>query len=198
MRRSRPVRRGQPPRVARRARLGGFQFVDSIVGGAIPRQYIPAVERGLDEAMANGGVFSFPGRRRACRMLRRQGPLGRLQRDGLRAAAAAGLKDAMTAAGAIVLEPIHAVTIDVPSDHQGDVLGDLSARRGRVQGTDLLRTGPHASKPSFPRSELARYAVVLRSLTAGRGRFSSVHDHYDVLPSHLVAAATATLESDHP
>ncbi|MEZ5216693.1 MAG: elongation factor G [Ilumatobacteraceae bacterium] len=185
-------------RVSPGERGSGFQFVDSIVGGAIPRQYIPAVERGLDEAMANGGVFGFPVVDVRVECFDGKAHSVDSSEMAFRAAAAAGLKDAMTAAGAIVLEPIHAVTIDVPSDHQGDVLGDLSARRGRVQGTDLLADGTSRIEALVPESELARYAVVLRSLTAGRGRFSSVHDHYDVLPSHLVAAATATLESDHP
>jgi elongation factor G len=98
-----------------------------------------------------------------------------------------GFKDAMSKAQPVLLEPISQLTVTVPTAYQGDVMGDLNARRGRVQGTEV---GPDDGEQTItalvPTSELLRYAIDLRSLTGGRGRFTVEHDHYDVLPSHLV------------
>jgi elongation factor G len=93
---------------------------------------------------------------------------------------------AMAQAQPVILEPISRVEVTVPLDLQGDVMGDLNARRGRVQGTDTTGDGRQTVIALVPTSEMARYAIELRSLTGGRGRFHAVHDHYDVLPAHLV------------
>lgn len=183
-------------RVTPLGRGEGFQFVDSIVGGAIPRQYLPAVQKGLEEAMASGGVYGFP--------------VVDLQVDcfdgkyhsvdssemAFKTAAAQGLREALSAGGVQVLEPISLVTVIVPSGSQGDVLGDINARRGRVQASDAVDGGEQQITALVPTAEILRYAVDLRSMTAGRGRFHAMHDHYDVLPSHLVEAARASAATD--
>ena len=84
-----------------------------------------------------------------------------------------------------MLEPISLLTVVVPEGHQGDVLGDLNSRRGRVSGTSSLGDGHHEIVALVPAAEIQRYAVDLRSMTGGRGTFRAVHDHYDILPSHL-------------
>ena len=93
---------------------------------------------------------------------------------------------ALAQAGPVILEPISRIDVTVPPELQGDVMGDLNARRGRVQGTDTATDGRQTVFALVPTSEIPRYAVELRSLTGGRGRFHAEHDHYDVLPAHLV------------
>jgi elongation factor G len=94
----------------------------------------------------------------------------------------------MAQATPVVLEPISRLEVTVPLDLQGDVMGDLNSRRGRVQGTEAAEDGRQTVVALVPTSEIQRYAIELRSLTGGRGRFRAVHDHYDVLPAHLVAS----------
>ncbi len=95
-------------------------------------------------------------------------------------------KEAVAKAGPVVLEPITLLEVVVPATMQGQVLGDLNSRRGRVQGTDTLDGGVQKISALVPTAEIQRYAIDLRSLTAGRGRFRAQHDHYDVMPSNLV------------
>jgi elongation factor G len=164
----------------------GVEFVDSIVGGAIPRGYLPAVERGVTEAMAAGGPHGFPvvDLRVECV----DGKYHSVDSSDMafRTAASHGLREALAAGGSVVLEPVSALTVTVPAAHQGDVLGDLSARRGRILSTTTLDDGRQQIHALVPEAELARYVLELRSLTGGRGEFVSAHDHDDVLPPQLV------------
>ena len=172
-------------RVSPMGRGEGTEFVNSVVGGTIPRQYIPAVQRGVEETMATGGVHGFPvvDVRVECY----DGKYHSVDSSDMafRSAASQGLKEALQRAGSAVLEPISLLTVVVPEGHQGDVLGDLNSRRGRVSGTSSLGEGRHEIVALVPAAEIQRYAVELRSMTGGRGTFSAVHDHYDILPSHL-------------
>ena len=104
-------------------------------------------------------------------------------------AASVGLKEALATAGVMVLEPVSVLRVVVPANHQGDVMGDITTKRGRVIGTDTADHGEQVITAHVPTREVQRYAVELRSMTGGRGRFTMEHDHYDVLPSHLVDAA---------
>ncbi|MCL2396214.1 MAG: elongation factor G, partial [Acidimicrobiaceae bacterium] len=169
------------------ARGEGFTFTDKVVGGAIPRQYIPAVEKGAQEAMSLGGHFGFP-----------VVDVGVTVDDGkhhpvdssemaFKMAGGLAFRQAMADAGPVLLEPVSLVEVTVPADRQGDVLGDLTARRGRIIGTDIGADGRQTLQALVPEAELRRYAVDLRALTGGRGRFKATHDHYDVVPEHLVA-----------
>ena len=176
-------------------RGGGFEFVDAIVGGAIPRNYIPAVHKGLEETMAHGGHHGFPVVDVKVECYDGKFHAVDSSEMAFKAAAAQGLKDGLAAAGSVVLEPISLVHITVPNDHQGDVMGDINARRGRVQGTDTGEHGDQVIAALVPTSELSRYAIDLRSMTGGRGNYTAQHDHYDVLPAHLVDEAKATLPS---
>ena len=97
-----------------------------------------------------------------------------------------GFKEAMAKAGAVVLEPVSLLKVTVPAVYQGDVMGDINARRGRVQGTDAVGGGEQEVTALVPTSEIMRYAIDLRSMTGGRGRFTATHSHYDPMPSHLV------------
>jgi elongation factor G len=174
-------------RVEPLGRGDGFEFVDQIVGGAIPRQFLPAVEKGVAETMSSGGVFGYPVV--DVRVTVDDGKFHPVDSSEMsfKMAGSIGFKDAMAKAQPVLLEPITLLEVTGPIAYQGDVLGDLNARRGRVQGTEV---GPGEGEQTItalvPTSEVLRYAIDLRSLTGGRGRFSVQHDHYDVLPSHLV------------
>ncbi len=172
-------------RVSPLGRGDGTEFVNKIVGGTIPKQYIPAVQRGVEETMATGGVHGFPvvDVRVECY----DGKFHSVDSSDMafRSAAAHGLKEALQKAGPAVLEPVSLLTVTVPEGCQGDVLGDLNSRRGRVSGTSVLGDGSHEIVAFVPAAEIQRYAVELRSMTGGRGTFTAVHDHYDILPSHL-------------
>lgn len=164
----------------------GYVFVDRIVGGAIPRNYLPAVEKGIEEAMRAGGPRGYPVVDVQVECVDGKHHSVDSSDMAFRTAAGIGLKEALASAGTVVLEPVSAIVVRVPEGHQGDVLADLASRRGRVQRTDMLDDGTHEIAAHVPAAELRRYLIDLRSLTGGRGSFTSAHDHYDVLPEHLL------------
>jgi elongation factor G len=178
-------------RVSPLPRGSGLEFVDAVVGGAIPKNYIAAVNKGVEEAMAAGGPAGFPvvDVRVECY----DGKTHSVDSSDMafKTAAATGFRDAVQSAAPVVLEPIALLTATVPAEVQGDVLSDISARRGRVVGSDAGTDGTQVITAHVPTAELQRYAVELRSLTGGRGTFEMRHDHYDTLPPHLVSAAAA-------
>ncbi len=177
-------------RVAPLGRGDGFQFVDAVVGGAIPKNYIAAVNKGVEEAAATGGAHGFPvvDVRVECY----DGKTHSVDSSDMafKTAAAQGFREAVTHASPVILEPISLLTVTVPSDLQGDVLSDVSTRRGRIIGSNVDGDGHQVITAHIPTAELQRYAMDLRAMTAGRGTFWSHHDHYDVLPSHLVSSVT--------
>lgn len=177
-------------------RGGGFEFIDQIVGGAIPRQFIPAVEKGIREAMAEGGVYGFPvvDVRATC-LDGKYHPVDSSEMS-FKMAGRLAFREALAKAAPVILEPISLLEVTVPSELQGDVMGDLNSRRARVQGTELTDSGEQTIVALVPTAELRRYAVDLRSRTGGRGRFRARHDHYDVLPAHLTASVAAQPGAD--
>jgi elongation factor G len=176
-------------------RGAGFEFVDRIVGGAIPRQFIPAVEKGVAEAMAAGGVHGYPVV--DVRVTCDDGKYHAVDSSEMsfKMAGSLGFKEALGKAAPVLLEPVSLLEVEVPEQLQGDVMGDLNARRGRVQGTETVGGGFQRITALVPTSELLRYAIDLRSLTGGRGRFTAGHDHYDPVPTHLVDRLTAAAAS---
>ncbi len=166
-------------------RGGGFEFVDNIVGGVIPRQYIPAVQKGADEAMSEGGIFGWPVV--DIRVTCFDGKFHPVDSSEMsfKMAGALALREALAKASPVVLEPLSLLEVTVPIAYQGDVMGDLNSRRGRVQGTETGQPGESVVIALVPTSELVRYAIDLRSLTGGRGRFKAQHDHYEVMPPNL-------------
>jgi elongation factor G len=172
-------------KVAPRPRGEGFQFVDKIVGGAIPRQFIPAVEKGIIEAMNTGGIYGYPVVDVEVTCFDGKFHPVDSSEMSFKMAGSLGFRDAMGKAGPVILEPVSLVEVTVPAAQQGDVMGDLNSRRGRVQGTEVGDAGESVIVALVPTSEITRYAVDLRSITGGRGRFAAHHDHYDLLPQHL-------------
>ena len=183
-------------RLAPAPRGEGFTFVDEVKGGSIPRQYIPAVEKGLVETMTEGGAHGYPVVDIVATVDDGKYHSVDSSEMAFKLAARAGFKAAFDAAGPIVLEPISKVVITVPPEYQGDVMGDIAARRGAVQGSMATSDGLQTIEAQIPTSEIVRYAIDLRSLTNGWGRFSATHDHYQELPSHMVERALAAAAAD--
>jgi elongation factor G len=175
----------------------GFLFKDVTVGGSIPRNYIPAIHAGIEDFMARGGVHGFPVVDVLVECFDGKFHAVDSSEMAFKTAAAQGFKEAMEAAGVVVLEPISLLTITVPSTLQGDVMSDVTTRRGRVQGSSTNEHGEQGIEALVPAAELTRYAIELRSLTGGRGQFEAQHHHYDVLPAHLVDKAKHTLPKQH-
>lgn len=172
----------------------GFAFHDEVVGGAIPRQYIPAVEKGVVEAMAQGGAYGYPVVDVSVTV--DDGKYHPVDSSELsfKTAAMLAFRQAVAEAGPILLEPVSELVVTVPPELQGDVLGDLSSRRGRIVGTETDGDGLQVLTAHVPTAELARYAVDLRAITGGRGRFRASHDHYDPVPEHLVTTLARPAE----
>ena len=163
----------------------GFQFVDKIVGGAIPRQFIPAVEKGIQETMSSGGHFGYPVVDVKVTLVDGKYHPVDSSEMSFKMAGSLAFKEALAKANPVLLEPVSHIEVTVPIDAQGDIMGDINGRRGRVQNTDLGGSDTVTITALVPTSELQRYASDLRSMTGGRGSFTAEHDHYDVLPQHL-------------
>ncbi|HVT42341.1 MAG TPA: elongation factor G, partial [Acidimicrobiales bacterium] len=167
----------------------GFAFRDEVVGGAIPRQYIPAVEKGVVETFAAGGVYGFPVVDIAVTVDDGKAHSVDSNEVSFKMAAALAIRAAMAEAGPIVLEPVSRLSVTIPDECQGDVLGDLSSRRARIVGTDQAdMEGYQTVTATVPTAEITRYAVDLRALTGGRGSFAATYDHYDPVPDHVMAS----------
>jgi len=166
----------------------GFAFENKIVGGAISRGYIPAVQKGVEETMAMGGIYGYPVVDVKVRLTDGKEHSVDSSEMAFKVAGRLAFRAAMAKANPVILEPVSRIEVSVPLDLQGDVMGDLNSRRGRVQGTETGAGGRQTISALVPTSEIQRYAIELRSLTGGRGRFHAEHDHYDVLPAHLVDA----------
>ena len=162
----------------------GFEFVDQIVGGAIPRNYIPAVEKGIREAMAGGVVAGYP--MVDVRVTLYDGSYHDVDSSDMafKIAGSMGFKNAVEKAKPAILEPIMTMEVTVPDECMGDVIGDLNSRRGKVLGMDT-KGHTQVIKSRVPMSEVLKYAPDLRSLTSGRGEFHLEFSHYEELPAHL-------------
>ncbi|TDE94765.1 elongation factor G [Occultella glacieicola] len=167
----------------------GLTFESKVVGGAVPRQYLPAVQRGLAEAMAAGGAHGHPVVDVVAECVDGKYHSVDSSEMAFRAAAAHALREAVAEAGTVILEPIDSVQVTVPDSSTGDVLADLGARRAQVLGTRTLDGGTQVIEALVPAAELGRYVIDLRSLTGGWGSVRTSHDHYDVQPTRLTGRA---------
>ena len=162
----------------------GFEFVDKIVGGAIPRNYIPAVEKGIREAMAGGHLAGYP--MVDVRATLYDGSYHDVDSSDMafKIAASMGFRNAVEKAKPVLLEPIMNLEVSVPDECLGDVIGDLNSKRGKVVG---METQGHTQviKAKVPMAEVLRYAADLRAITSGRGEFQLEFGHYEELPVHL-------------
>jgi elongation factor G len=162
----------------------GFQFVDKIVGGVIPRQYIPAVEKGVQEAMNGGSMAGYPVIDVRVTVFDGKYHDVDSSEQAFKIAASKGFKKGVLEAMPVLLEPIMNMEIIVPEDCMGDVMGDLNSRRGRISGMDA-KGGSQVIKAQVPMSEVLKYASDLTSMTSGRGIFSMEFSHYEEVPAHI-------------
>ncbi len=162
----------------------GFKFVDAIKGGVIPREYIPAVGKGAEEASANGVLAGFP--IVDVKVTCYDGSYHDVDSNEMafKIAGSMGFKEGARKASPALLEPIMAVEVVVPEEYMGDVIGDLNSRRGRVMGMDA-RGGAQVIESHVPLSSMFGYATDLRSATQGRATYSMVFDHYDQAPKAI-------------
>jgi elongation factor G len=169
----------------------GFEFVDQVVGGAIPRQVIPAVQHGVETAMATGGNQGIPFV--DIRVICDDGKHHSVDSSeaAFQMAGSIAFQDAVAAAGAVILEPISHVEVDVPTRFLGDVLSDLNSRRGRVVSSDPTDDGQTRVVALVPTTELSRYTTDLRGIAGGHGTFTTSFDHFAELPANLAAKVAA-------
>lgn len=162
----------------------GFEFENAIVGGVVPREYIPAVEAGLKEALSSGPLAGFPLVDLKAKLYDGSYHDVDSSEAAFKVAASMSLREAAKTAGAVILEPIMKVDIVTPEDNLGDVMGHVSARRGIVEGQELKGNSMNVSA-KVPLSEMFGYATTLRSATQGRGTFQMVFDHYEAVPRNV-------------
>jgi elongation factor G len=162
-------------------RGGGFEFVDRIVGGVIPQQYRPAVEKGIIEAMEEGELAGYPIVDVRVSLVDGSYHTVDSSEMAFKIAGSMGFKKGIQACQPILLEPIVNIEIEIPDEYMGDVIGDLNSRRGRVSGMDT-RGGHQIVKAQVPLAEILKYAADLRSMTSGRGTFMYRHSHYEEVP----------------
>ena len=162
----------------------GFEFENAIVGGVVPREFIPAVEKGLVESMANGVLAGYPIVDVKAKLYDGSYHDVDSSETAFKVAASLALKEAAKSAQPTILEPMMLVTITAPEENLGDVMGHVTARRGRVDGMEA-RGNTQIVRAYVPLAEMFGYATVLRSATQGRGTFMMVFDHYEDVPKSV-------------
>ncbi len=174
---------------------GGFEFVDKIVGGVVPRQFIPSVEKGVKSQMELGVLAGYP--MVDIRLTLFDGKAHSVDSSDMafQKAGRAGLKDAAAKAHVQLLEPVDEVSVMVPDEYVGAVMSDMSSRRGRVLGTEPIARGRTLIRAEVPELEIIRYAIDLRSMSHGTGSFTRNYLRYEPLPSHLAEKVAAADKS---
>ena len=169
----------------------GFEFVDAIKGGVVPREYIPAVEKGVEDTLKAGVLAGFPVV--DVKVTLHFGSYHEVDsnENAFKMAASMAFKEGMRKANPVLLEPIMAVEVETPEEKMGDVMGDLSSRRGVIQGMDDLVGGGKSIKAEVPLAEMFGYATQLRSLTQGRATYTMEFKHYAEAPRNVAEAVIA-------
>ena len=167
-----------------RERGTGFEFQDKVVGGVVPKSFIPAVEKGLREALPKGYLAGYPMVDVAAALVFGSYHDVDSSEMAFKIAASLAFKEAMKNASPMLLEPIMNVEVVVPDEYLGDVMGDFNGRRGRIMGIDA-KGRMQVVRAQVPLAEMFRYAIILRSMTSGRGFFSMEHSHYEEVPADI-------------
>jgi elongation factor G len=166
----------------------GFEFVDAIKGGSVPREYIPAVEKGLRETLPNGVLAGFPVVDVKCTLFDGSYHDVDSNENAFKMAASMAFKDGMRKASPVLLEPMMSVEVETPEDYTGTVMGDLSSRRGMVQGMDDMAGGSKVVRAEVPLAEMFGYSTALRSATQGRATYTMEFKHYSEAPKSVAEA----------
>ena len=169
----------------------GFEFESKVVGGSVPREYIPSVEKGIRESLGNGTIGGFPVTDLKAILV--DGSFHAVDSSGVsfEIAASQAFSTGMDKAGAVLLEPIMNINVIVPDDYTGDIIGDLNSRRGRIQGMVPSSEGFTSIEVEVPYQEILDYATILRSVTQGLGTFDTEFARYEETPQHMVESAVS-------
>lgn len=182
-------------------RGSGYEFQDAIVGGAVPNNFIPSVDKGITKGLDDGIIAGY--RVIDVKAKLYDGKFHSVDSSDIafQIAGAQGFKDACLKAGVVLLEPVVDLLVTIPDDYTGDIMGDLSSRRARIEGTEGVGKGWNQIKAKVPQAEVARYAIDLRSMTGGRGAFRVSFSHYEACPPNVqekvVAEAQKAKEEAH-
>ena len=171
----------------------GYEFVDAIKGGVIPREYIPAVDKGIQEAMENGVLAGFPVVDLKVSLIDGSYHDVDSSEMAFKIAGSIGFKDGCSKASPVLLEPIMSVEVVVPEEHMGDVIGDLNSRRGRILGMES-RAGAQVISSMVPLATMFGYATDLRSATQGRATYTMTFDHYEQVPKSVAEEIVAKVK----
>jgi elongation factor G len=169
----------------------GFEFVDAIKGGVVPREFIPAVEKGLIDTLPNGVLAGYPVVDVKVTLTFGSYHDVDSNENAFKMAASMGFKDGCRKANPVILEPMMAVEVETPEDYAGNVMGDLSSRRGMVQGMDDMVGGGKIIKAEVPLSEMFGYSTTLRSMSQGRATYTMEFKHYAEAPKNVAEAIMA-------
>jgi elongation factor G len=163
----------------------GFVYEDKIFGGAIPQQFIPSIEKGIVKTMSEGVLSGNP--MVDIKVTLVDGKFHAVDSSDMafQIAGSIALKEAVEQGGVALLEPVVQLAVTVPESFTGDIMGDLNAKRGKIQGMDQVGGGKQVINALVPQGEVARYVIDLRSMTGGRGAFSMTFSHYEEMPQHL-------------
>jgi len=171
----------------------GFEFIDAVKGGKVPREYIPAVKRGLEETLPAGVLAGFPVVDVKVTLFDGSYHEVDSNENAFRMAASIAFKDGMRQAHPVLLEPMMAVEVETPEEKMGDVIGDLSSRRGAIQGMEDLPANAKAIRAEVPLAEMFGYSTTLRSLTQGRATYTMEFKHYSEAPKQIAEGIIAKL-----
>jgi elongation factor G len=174
-----------------------FEFVNAIKGGVIPSGFIPAVEKGVQEAMQEGTVAGYPVKGVRVRLYDGSYHTVDSSEMAFKVAGSLAMKQALEQAGAVLLEPIMTVTVSAPEDTVGDVIGDLNSRRGRPLGMEPVGAGMSEIKAEVPMAEMLSYAPDLRAITGGQGEFTMEFERYEEVPGHLAGKVVEQARAEH-
>ncbi len=169
----------------------GFEFVDAIKGGVVPREYIPAVQKGIEDSLKSGVLAGFPVVDVRATLYFGSYHEVDSNENAFKIAASMAFKDGLRQGKPVLLEPIMKVEVETPEEYMGDVVGDLSSRRGKVDGMDDMDNGGKAIRAMVPLAEMFGYATRLRSLTKGRATYVMEFDHYEETPRNVTEAVIA-------
>lgn len=173
-----------------------FEFVDKVVGGVVPRNYIPAVEKGLRESLSRGVLAGFPMvNLRATLYDGSYHPVDSSEM-AFKVAASLAYKKGCAEAGPVLLEPIYKLVVTIPDEYMGDIIGDINRRRGRILGMNPVTGGNQEVVAEVPLAEVFKYATDLRSMTQARGSFKMTFERYDELPGNLAEKVIANAKKD--
>lgn len=177
------------------SRPEGFEFQDKIFGGVVPRQFIPAVEKGLNEIMELGVLAGYPVVNITVALVDGSYHAVDSSEIAFKIATHMAFKKGFMEARPVLLEPIMNVEVTIPDEYMGDIIGDMNKKRGRVMGMEGIGRGKQIVRAQAPQSELFRYATDLRSMTQGRGTFSMSFDHYEEVPGNIAEGIIASYKA---